>query len=142
MNFLKRLIEMAAPAPVTIVEALTADAIETTETTQATDAEDRRQEKLRLKEILTCDESAGRNTLAVHLATCTDLSPAQAQAILSTSPRELAAGVPKNSVNANFFEQHRAENHALWAPQPQLSVAERIAQIKNSYAVATDEKLS
>jgi hypothetical protein len=137
-KFLRHLIAMATPAPVPIIEALSADEIETTEATNATDAaEEGRKEKERLRAILNCQESVGREKLAQYLAVSTELTPSEAQAVLSASPH---AVTPKESGKAtanNFFEQHRAENPELWNPQPPLSVAETIDRMNRNYAAAT-----
>jgi len=121
---------------------LSAVEIETTETTAIDAAEEGRKEKERLRAILTCKESTGREKLAQYLAVSTELTPSEAQAVLSASPH---AVTPKESGKAtanNFFEQHRADNPDLWNAQPPLSVAETIARMTHAYAVATGAEVT
>lgn len=66
---------------------------------QVNAAEIRKSERERMSAILTCEEAKGRTTLANHLATKTEMSLADAQAALSSSPLETASTEkPKGTV--------------------------------------------
>jgi hypothetical protein len=141
MKFLRRLIEMAAPAPVPLIEALAVDEIDTTETTHATDAaEEGRKEKERLRAIVTCAESKGREQLAQHLAVSTDLSAADARAILSASAREVPAVVAH--AKPDPFTRAMQTNPDFYVEQdnaPRHDASTAIERIRRNYALAKGE---
>jgi hypothetical protein len=144
MNFLRRLIEMAAPAPVPIIEALSADEIETTEATNATDAaEEGRKEKERLRDILTCEEATGREALAQHLAVSTDLSAVDSRAILSASNREVPA-VARHAKPDDPFTRAIRTNPDFYVEQddaPREDTATQIKRIQAAYAFASGQPI-
>jgi hypothetical protein len=145
LSALQRLVNRAAPA----IEPYVAPSIEPDAAQHSdgatTEAEERSREKARLKEILTCQEASGRETLAQTLALSTDLSATDARAILAGYPIEVADD-PKDrpgkptakdlnaSHSADFFARHKRDNPEAWAEhQEPQNVAARVAQIAKNY---------
>jgi ClpP class serine protease len=68
-------------------------------------------ERARTKDILGCEEAKGRGKLASHLAFNTDMTVADAKAILAETPAEVAAGTKNPLENA----MSRIKNPAVGA---------------------------
>ncbi|KAF0135357.1 MAG: peptidase S49, partial [Xanthobacteraceae bacterium] len=86
----------ASPAPATTAPAAPAPTAEAAPVDQ----------KARIKAITTCEEAAGRETLANHLAFDTDMSVDAAKAILAASPKAAAA-------TAEAYAQQKTEAGTL-----------------------------
>jgi hypothetical protein len=154
MNFIRRLIDMAAPAQAPVIgDALSADVIEATEPTAATDASAEGQnEKVRLAAILNSEDAIGREQLARHLALHTELSPSEAQAILTTSARESSGHAPKElpqesaedarqrQLDVDFAEALRKAEYA--AHEPSSSPASVIERMQAAYAFASNQPVA
>jgi hypothetical protein len=133
-NFLARLVGMAAPAPVPIIEALS-DEIETTDAIAADAAAEGRKERERLRDILNCEEAVGREKLAQYLAVSTDLTPTDARAILSASNREVPS---VETAKVDPFTK------AVWAePEPLTEdTAAQIKRMQTAYSHVTGEPIA
>jgi len=102
MKFLRRLLEIAAPAAAPNLELPAEDLM----TTVADDAQDRHHEKARLKAIMCCAEAVGREALANHLALETGLSVSEAKAVLLACPSETLAATQAADAFSDMMRKH------------------------------------
>jgi hypothetical protein len=144
MQFLRRLIAMAAPEPAPIIGAVTVDVEELASVESAPDYG--QQEKVRIRAILCGDEATGREALANHLALETGLSIADAKSALSASRRKTetqstdATSTPDvrtariRQAEAAFKLAFRCAEHSVPdAPDEPMSI---ISRMQANYAAA------
>jgi len=135
---------MAAPAAAPILE-LPADDLTTGADDAADDAADRRTEKDRIKAIMCCAETAGREALATHLALSTNLSFEDAKSALSASPRKSETPEPTDAtasvrtartrqLDANFIAAFNRGEYAI--PESPGEPVSEVARIRANYALA------
>lgn len=79
-------------------------------------AEGAEQERARCKDILGCEESAGRKQLATHLAFSTEMSVDEAKGMLSASPVEATTlSADSNAIGEQLEVAMKGENVGLQA---------------------------
>tara|TARA_B100000700_G_scaffold161345_1_gene178655 strand:- start:19878 stop:21230 length:1353 start_codon:yes stop_codon:yes gene_type:complete len=79
-------------------------------------AEGAKQERVRCKDILGCEESAGRKQLATHLAFSTEMSVDEAKGMLSASPVEATTlSADSNKIGEQLEVAMKGENVGLQA---------------------------